>query len=473
MTLAEIPEKEQMSTGSRDFLMRTRFFDALPEEAKFPLLAAMKPFRVAAGGRFISQGDEGDCFYIIQSGTCSVAVEKNEALHPIAVLGPGDIVGEMAILTGETRSAHVDAQTDLHLWRLDRESFEAICCKYPEVRHFLTRVVSYRFARSTLIADRTVGKYVINEVLGRGGWSIVYKGVHTSLNMPVAVKMLRHHMAMDRQFLENFQNEAKTIAHLNHENIVKVYDIERLFRTVFIIMEYLEGVSLQTKLKEISRMPIAQSVSIILQVCAGLSYAHSHGIVHGDIKPGNIFIQEDQRAKILDFGLACAPGTTKTKLEGTPKYCCPEQIKSQPVDARSDIYSLGMASFSLITGQDAFQSSDFANLLHSHLYENIPDPRALVPDLPEELNAFLHRATQKDPALRYQQVDQIIQELQPLSLRLGVRVRTGTGLNNCMMGLFLAYRDDHHSMIKRLVRDFTEELEKLGAVLKEADFKDV
>jgi len=261
----------EMSTDNRDFLMSTRFFDALPEEAQFQLRAAMQPLCVAAGTRFIRQGDEGDCLYIVQRGSCSVVVEKNKMLHPIGVLGPGDIVGEVAILTGETRSAHVNAQTDLDLWRLDRESFERICGKYPQVRHFLTRVVSDRFARSTLIADRTVGKYVINEVLGRGGWSIVYKGVHTNLNMPVAVKMLRHHMAMDREFLENFQNEAKIIAHLNHENIVKVYDIEHLFHTVFIIMEYLEGASLQAKLKEISRMPVAASVSIILQVCSGLS----------------------------------------------------------------------------------------------------------------------------------------------------------------------------------------------------------
>jgi len=471
--LEDPTKKRELCKADRDFLMHTRFLDALPEEAKFHLLVAMKPVQVAAGSRFISQGEEGDCFYIIQNGSCAVSIEKNEVSYPIAVLGPGDMVGEMAILTGENRSAHVDAQTDLDLWRLDRKGFDTICEKYPEVRHFLTQVVSNRFARSSLIADRTVGKYVINEVLGRGGWSIVYKGVHTSLNMPVAVKMLKHNMAMDAEFLENFQNEARTIANLNHENIVKVYDIEHLYRTVFIVMEYLEGGSLQSLMKEVPRLPVAKCLDIILQVCAGLNYAHSRGIVHGDIKPGNIFILKDERAKILDFGLACPPGTTVTKLVGTPKYCSPEQIKLQPVDERSDIYSLGVAAFRILTGQEAFQGFDIANLLHMHLYDSIPDPRAYVPDMPEELCEFLLRATSKDPSARYQNVGQIIHELRPLSQRLGISVHTGSRRNNNMMSLFLFYRDDHQPMIKQLVRDFTQELEKVGAVLREADFKDV
>jgi eukaryotic-like serine/threonine-protein kinase len=428
---------------------------------------------VSSGERFIRQGDEGDSFYVIQNGNCTVSIEKEGIVRPIAVLGPGDIVGEMAILTGEQRNAHVDAQADMDLWRLSRTAFEGICSQYPEMWQFVTQIVTERFARSSLTADRTVGKYVINEVVGRGGWSIVYKGVHTSLNMPVAIKMLKHNMATDADFLEKFENEARVIANLNHENIVKVYDIEELYRTVFIIMELLEGVPLQNLLREVPRLPLPRVMNILLQVCHGLGYAHEKGIIHGDIKPGNIFILEGDKAKILDFGLARPPGTRGDRLVGTPRYFSPEQIRLGTLDERSDIYSLGISAFRMITGQEAFPDNDIANLLHMHLHENIPDPRPLVPDLPEELNSFLVRSTRKDPALRHQSMGEIIRDLQPLAQRLGLGAATEPRKSLNMMSLFLFYRDEHEEVLKRLVGDFGQELQKLGADMRNADFRDL
>jgi eukaryotic-like serine/threonine-protein kinase len=465
--------RKEMSSDDREFLIHTRLFDAIPQEAKLNLLVAMKASKVSAGSRFIHQGDEGDSLFIIQSGSCTVSVERDQVLHPVAVLSRGDTVGEMALLTGEKRNAQVEALTDLDLWGLSKDDFEKCCYKYPEIRHFLTQVLTARFARSTLIADRTIGKYLINQILDRGGWSIVYKGVHTTLNMPVAIKMLRHNMALDSNFLKNFQDEARIIANLNHENIVKVYDIEQLYRTVFIIMEYLDGDSLEKILREGPRLSSPRALKILLQTCSGLAYAHERGIVHGDIKPGNIFILDGDKAKILDFGLACAPGTKLTSLAGTPKYLSPEQIKRSPIDERSDIYSLGIAAFRMITGQDAFHSPDIAELLNMHLHAAIPNPKSLVPDLPDELSDFIIRATQKNPAERYETVGQIMAELQPLSQRLGVEIPSDSRRNNNMMSLFLFYRVDKQAIIKQLVNDFTSELKKVGAVLREADFKDI
>jgi eukaryotic-like serine/threonine-protein kinase len=438
------------------------------------LLVSMKPVHVQAGDRLMTQGEPGDCFFIIQNGTCSVSLEKEGIHHPVAILGPGDLVGEMAILTGENRSAHVDAQTDLDLWRMSRLAFETVCAQYPEIRQFLTQVVSKRFARAVFSTDRTIGKYVINEVLGRGGWSIVYKGVHTTLNMTVAVKMLKHDMAMDDDFLERFQNEARVIANLNHENIVKVYDIEHLFRTVFIVMEYLDGSSILEILQECHKFSPERALSIILQVCAGLEYAHDRGIVHGDIKPGNIFITADDRVKILDFGLACPLGTRSTRIIGTPKYFSPEAIKLGPVDQRSDIYSLGIMAYRMVTGQEAFLVTDIANLCQMHLTEPIPDPRKILPDLPKELVEFMFKATRKNPDERYPNVGSIIHELRPLGDRMGVTAAaTENRQPTNMKGLFLFYRDEHGEIIKKLVDDFGKELQKIGAVLRETELKDV
>ena len=465
--------RKRFSETDYEFLTHTRLFDAIPDDAKFHLLVSMKPVHVAGGERFISQGDEGDCLYIIQNGECTVLLEKEGVMHHVVALGTGSIVGEMALLTGESRNAHVTATTDMDLWKLGRAEFDFISEKYPEIRNFLTQLVSNRFARAALTADRTIGKYVINEVIGKGGWSIVYRGEHTTLNMPVAIKMLRHHMAMDQSFSTKFRNEAQTIAKLNHENIVKVYDIEQLFRTVFIIMEHLEGESVQDMLRTTPSLPVERVVDILLQTCEGLGYAHEHGIVHGDIKPGNIFIQKNGRAKLLDFGVACNTGTKSEKLMGTPKYFSPEQIRLRPIDRRSDIYSLGLAAFRMLAGREAFTGKDVLSLCEKHLYEDAPEPRSLVPDLPEELNTVISKAVRKDPLDRYQSVREIVHAIEPLANKYGVTVSKESDRHTNMMGLFLFYRNEQHSIIKRLVQDFSRELEKIGANLRDADFKDV
>jgi serine/threonine protein kinase len=454
-------------------LDKTPFFEAMCVEAKYRLLSAMEAVKVSAGERFISQGEEGNSFYIIKSGSCCVTIEKEGVLHPVAVLDAGDLVGEMALLTGENRSAHVTSQSDMELLKMTRSDFELVCGEYPEIRQFLTQTVALRFARASVTADRVVGKYIITEIIGRGGWSIVYKGAHTSLNMPVAIKMLRHNMAMEKSFLDEFQNEARTIAGLNHENIVKVYDIEHLYRTVFIVMEYLEGASLEAVLREQGIQPISKTLQALLQVCSGLGFAHDHGVIHRDIKPGNIFLQKSGVAKIVDFGLACPVGARGERLVGTPRYLSPEQIKGLPVDARSDIYSLGVAAYRLLTGRDAFTAMDIPSLLQMQLYDEVPDPRGVNPEIPVELSDFVRKATRKAPEDRYQNVAQILQELKPLAGRLGVDLPPESSKAGNLMTLFLFYRDEHQQILNRLISEFTQELAKTGVILRNADLKNI
>jgi eukaryotic-like serine/threonine-protein kinase len=464
-------KKKKMLKTDVEFLYKTEFLAGLSDEAKRRLLVGLKPVTLSAGKRLVSQGEKGECFYIIQSGSGVVKVERDGEIKTIAVVGRGETVGEIAVLTGERRSAHVDAQTDMKLWKIDKAAVESICSQYPEVWQFLTEVVAARFARSTVMADRTVGKYVINEFVGRGGWSIVYRGVHKTLNMPVAIKMLRHNLATQSAFMEEFQHEATTIASLNHENIVKVYDIEELFGTLFIVMEYVEGTSLSSVLRSVERLPLKRAVHILLQVCSGLGFAHHNGIVHGDVKPSNILIQEDDKVKILDFGLACTPGTIRTVMHGTPHYVAPEQIRRGVLDERSDIYSLGIAAYRIVTGRYAFQARDVETFFRMHLNDDIPDPRSVAPDLPGELCTFLARATRKEPEERYQNTEQIIHELRPLTAKLGVKLSAESAVAQNMKSLLLLYRHEHSDMIERLVAEFSSEINKTGAVLCEADYK--
>jgi serine/threonine protein kinase len=465
--------RRRMWPSELEFLFQTQLLAVAPQEARCALLNYMQPRQVKAGERFISHGDEGDYFYIIRDGICVVSVEKDGIGHQINRLKAGDIVGEMALLTGERRTANVDAETDMTLWSLSRAHFDTLCSEYPDLRDFLTELVTDRFSTEKLTARRTLGKYVINEILGRGGWSIVYKGIHTSLNMPVAIKMLKHDMAMNSEFSERFKHEAMTIAHLNHDHIVKVYDIEELYRTIFIVMEYLDGVSLQYILEKEAKLPIPKVLDILLQVCDGLSYAHEQGIVHQDIKPANIFIQSDDRAKIVDFGLSCPQGSIDFYLPGTVYYMSPEQIEGESVDERTDIYSLGIMAYEMITGQRPYPEDDIAKLMDLHVKRDIPDPRELVPDLPDVLHNFIKRATQRKPSARFKTVWEILRDLQPFADEIGVRGKPQLREKRKMMSLFLFYRDEHQLTLKDLVEEFSNDVRKIGAELRAADFKDI
>ena len=466
----EVTVHKRMSPSDVEFLIHTQLLDAIPQDAWCPVLNCIVPKHLRAGERLISQGEKGDNFYLIQDGSCQVSVEKEKKLHAIDHGKPGEIVGEMAILTGEPRSAHVDAETDMKVWCITRKQFDSLCKEYPDLLNFLTEIITNRFYSSRVTADRTIGKYVINEVIGRGGFSIVYKGIHAALNMPVAIKMLKHDLAMRHDFSEQFINEAKIIARLNHENIVKVYDIEDLYRTFFIIMEHLEGVSLKFILKKMLKLPLDRALDILLQVCDGLAYAHGQGIVHRDINPNNIFILPDGHVKIIDFGVACSSGSEDSLFEGTIFYISPEQIQAERLDERTDIYSLGIMAYEMITGQKPFLEDDIAKIIDSHLYQDIPDPRESVPDLPDELCNIIVRCTRKEPSKRYQKIQEIIDELKPLAEKLGIETQLRE--QRKMLSLFVFYQEEQQLVLKQLVEEFSNELKKIGVHLRAADFKD-
>lgn len=395
--------------------LRTKFLRFISEEADGPVFKNMRYQHVPAGKRFMFQGQEGDAAYIIQRGSCQLIVEKDGTFHPVGHRGEGDIVGVMAILTGEPRSAHVEAETDMEVWVLEQDQFDQISKEQPGLLSFLTELVADRFDSGRPIADRTIGKYVATDIIGRGGFSIIYKGMHHGLNMPVAIKMMRHNMAMDPDFLSTFRNEAKTIAGLNHQHIIKVYDIEERFQTVFIIMEYLEGETLNKMLERLKIIPPSLAVQYLIQICSGLQYAHSRGIIHRDINSSNILIQRDDRLKILDFGLACPIGTHDFSSFGTLAYMAPEQIRGDPMDQRTDIFSLGITAYEMVVGKRPFPEEDVQVLEEMHLNHDIPDPAASVANLPEGLQRFIIKSCRRNPNRRYDDFKQVVADLKSIA----------------------------------------------------------
>ena len=379
----------------------------------------------------------------------------------------------MAVLTGEPRNAHVEAETDMDLWGLTKDQFDALSEEQPDLGDFLTELVAHRFATSRTTADRVIGKYLITDIIGQGGYSIVYKGRHLDLEMPVAIKMMKHDMAMDPDFIHNFRQEAKTVASLNHPHIVQVYDFEERYRTLFIITEYLEGMPLDSLLEKVGRLPAHQIMGFLLQIATGLSYAHEKGLFHLDIKPANIFLLSNDRIKILDFGLACPPGSEGLCGLGTLHYVSPEQIEGEMVDGRADLYSLGIMTFELLTGVRPFPEEDPSTLMAAHLTGALPDPRNWVADLPDGLCQFIKKATQKNPDDRFRDMKETLAVLEQLARDMGLTGLSGLREDRKMMSLFLFYREDHRLGLNALLEGFSRDLKELGIHLKAADFKDI
>jgi serine/threonine protein kinase len=463
----------RISREEYDAFSESPVVETLSEDARLALLSSMRHRRILSGARFIAQGEEGDEFFIIREGRCFVTIEADGADRVVGRLGPGDVVGEMAVLTGEKRNANVDAETDMILWTVTRHAFDSVCERFGRIRELLTRIVSDRLSRSLFIADRTVGKYMVQGTIGTGGCSVVYQGRHSTLDIPVAVKMLRHHLAMQPDFVERFRNEAKIIAKLDHENIVKVFDIEEMFRTFFIVMELVDGESLATVLRRMGKLPMPTAVDYLLQICRGLLHAHEAGIVHSDVKPGNVIVQQGDRVKIIDFGFSAAMGSREQIVGGTDLYVSPEHILRRPLDERSDIYSLGLTAYEMLTGTRPCEEYDKYGILNWHLEEDVKDPRKAAPDLPAKLADFVIRASRKEPDQRYSDLKQVLSDLEPAARRLGVRSRTGETDPHNMMGLFLLYRDEQQETMQRLVQSFSRELAKVGARLWATDIKNL
>jgi hypothetical protein len=251
----ELSEAKQETPSELHFTVCSELLNAFPKKVAQYFLRNMTFKQFVKGEPFIQQGDEGTDFYIILKGSCIVRIKKNDAMYRVAVLGPGDTVGEMAVFFGERHSAYVDAETDMDVLSMKREQFDVLSREYPEFKDFLSEVITKRLSTSKVIADRKIGKYTVAEIINQGAAGIIFKGTHNVLHMPVAIKMLKHELAMHPDFIELFRKEAETIAQLNHPHIIRVYDIEELYKTVFIIMEYLEGTTLKAILKNTVLLP--------------------------------------------------------------------------------------------------------------------------------------------------------------------------------------------------------------------------
>jgi serine/threonine protein kinase len=267
-----------------------------------------------------------------------------------------------------------------------------------------------------------LGTYKLLQPLGQGGMGVVYLAEHTLIKRKVAIKVLPHEQALDQLNLDRFYREARAAAALDHPNIVRLYDVGQGGGVHFLAMEYVDGVNLQTLVERTGPLHFTQAVEYIAQAAAGLQHAHEKGFVHRDIKPANLMREKTGVVKLLDMGLArsiidpkdelTATGEAAQAITGTADFLAPEQALSQPVDARTDIYSLGMTLFSLVTGQPPYQGTTAQKLLQ-HQMKKLPPLSQLRATVPPALSDVVARMTAKKPGDRYQSAAEVIDALRP------------------------------------------------------------
>lgn len=271
----------------------------------------------------------------------------------------------------------------------------------------------------------TLGRYDIHKILGRGAMGVVYLGRDPKINRDTAIKTIRFSAEFDQteagRLKEQFYREAETAGRLNHPSIVTVYDVGEDYDLSYLAMEYLDGHTLKEYTKENKLLPLTLVASVVADVAEGLAYAHQQGVVHRDIKPANIMVLKNGRAKVMDFGIAKAMsggGTRTGMIKGTQLYMSPEQVMGRPLDGRTDIYSLGLVLYELLTGKHPYKVDDLTVLVYKILSEKPAPVKELQSSIPKAFDQILELALAKDREKRYQDAGRMARHLRQVADRL-------------------------------------------------------
>jgi serine/threonine protein kinase len=273
--------------------------------------------------------------------------------------------------------------------------------------------------KSKWIGKKLSNRYLIDDMLGQGGMSAVYKATDPNLKRVVAIKMIHTHLSDNPKFVQRFEEEASSVAQLRHHGIIQVYDFNKDDDVYYMVLEFVPGETFQDHLKRLNddgrHLPANKVAEYMAGICDAVDYAHQRGMIHRDIKPANLMLNTQGQAILMDFGIAKIVGgqshTATGAVVGTAMYMSPEQIRGESPDRRSDIYALGVTLFEMAGGRPPFQADSAMTLMMMHVNDPVPDLRKLNPNVPDDLVTVINKALAKDPNERYQTAAQMASAL--------------------------------------------------------------
>ena len=321
---------------------------------------------------------------------------------------------------------------------------------------------------SWILSDR----YKIIEQVGIGGMSYVYKALDNTTGNIVAIKLLKDELASDEEFIKKFKSEAIASEKINHQNVVRAFDVVDDNNLHYIVLEYVDGITLNKYIKDKGCLSNEETVKLSIEIASGLASAHSQGIIHRDIKPQNIVIKSDGTSKIMDFGIARAVSSTTRNISivGTVHYISPEQARNENVDFRSDIYSLGCTMYEMITGDIPFPGDNPVSIIVSHLRENIKKPSEVNKNIYKSLEKIILKCTQMLPKDRYQSMNELITDLKKALVDKEGSFVSDSVYNNDTEDQTMIISDSDMKLIKDMSKNYQDNVHRTIITEKEKEY---
>ena len=355
----------------------------------------------------MTQGDAAEGLLILLEGTAhALLLGQDGEDRCIGRFVSGDVVGEMALVTREPRTATVIADSPIRALLVPTAAFDRLAGRHLELGMVLTELIADRLGQGAHdgFGGKKVEGFRILRSVGRGGMSVVYRAQEESTGDLVALKMMSYRLIYDRGALARFHQEAEILQGLHHENIAHLKRLFPAYHTYFLVMELFEGVDLQRLVSARGRLAESQVRPILGQLARALRYVHARGLVHRDLKPGNVVITRHGNVKLTDFGLAVPvlgpddqTRIADHSLMGTPAFMAPEQLSGGLLDGRTDVYALGCLAYDLLTGRHLFNATSLFELAQQKLTLQLPPAAEIGEGISTELYAFLQGALRVKP----------------------------------------------------------------------------
>lgn len=405
-----------LSEESGSILAASPVFRELAPELLAGIRARAREHAYKPGDLLIRQGDPGDALFVILEGKAvAVAHEEGGAAHTLGWFQRGSVVGEMALVTREPRSADVVADSAIRALVLPADDFHQLAERHPELAVLLTNVVADRLGESSRdgLGGKVIHGYRITRAVGRGGMAVVYEARRLEDQATVALKMMSHRLLYQAGAVSRFRTEAEIVKTLRHENIAALYDEFPAYRTRFLAMEFCDGRTLHQIVQQRGPLDEATARKILGQLACALRYVHARGVVHRDLKPSNVMLNLDGRVKLMDFGLALPDPlsdhtVTRSQVSvGTPIYMAPEQLSRAEAGVESDLYALACIVYEIVSGSPLFTAADFMTLVEQKLAPSVPPASQIGRGISDELHELIHLGLKRERGERRVSLDRM------------------------------------------------------------------